>query len=512
MRHRCWRTGRAAVSIAVAATASPAVAQPDTSALAGRIVVVRTYDQFDGVMGDISGFTVGGALIVTNAQMLRGAEAIVMVNPATAAEFVVEIRRFDERSGLALLEVPGLEAPSAVFASTASGGEPAVNDIVYVPRLAPDGSLGDDVTRGVIAELRNVAPGVAGERALVLYRHSAVATAREYGMPLLNECGEAIALVRPDPDLPQVELDARSDPRESAFGVSAREIGQVLAEFGVETAVSDSPCLDAYAEVDRQRMIAEQRADEAQAAQQAADEARIHAEEAQAQADALAARADSTAVERDAAREEAEAAAAEAQAALQAYGTAQQAADEAQQAADEAQAQVAQLEDERLLLLIVLASVAVLLLAVILLTWRLLARRRRQLAKAEAARQAADQRLADAVTPAPFACLLEGTDKDGRSVVVKIGADQLGAPDGVVVGRNPASAGIVLDHPEASREHFRLAVRGDGLLIEDMDSTNGTFVNGNVVRPRQPISLSAGDTIAVGGAMRLTVSMPRAVP
>lgn len=504
MRHRCWRTGRAAVSIAVAATASPAVAQPDTSVLAGRIVVVRTYDQFDGVMGDISGFTVGGALIVTNAQMLRGAEAIVMVNPVTAAEFAVEIRRFDERSGLALLEVPGLEAPSAVLASTASG-EPAVNDIVYVPRLAPDGSLGDDVTRGVIAELRNVAPGVAGERALVLYRHSAVATAREYGMPLLNECGEAIALVRPDPDLPQVELDARSEPRESAFGVSAREIGHVLAEFGVEAAVSDSPCLDAYAEVDRQRVIAEQRADEAQAAQQAADEARIRAEEAQARADALAARADSTAVERDAAREEAEAAAAEAQAAQLAYGT-------AQQAADEAQAQVVQLEDERLLLLIVLASVAVLLLAVILLTWRLLARRRRQLAKAEAARRAADQRLADAVTPAPFACLLEGTDKDERSVVVKIGADQLGAPDGVVVGRNPASAGIVLDHPEASREHFRLAVRGDDLLIEDMDSTNGTFVNGNVVRPRRPISLSAGDTIAVGGAMRLTVSMPRAVP
>ena len=39
---------------------------------------------------------------------------------------------------------------------------------------------------------------------------------------------------------------------------------------------------------------------------------------------------------------------------------------------------------------------------------------------------------------------------------------QLGPRDGIVVGRNPAQAGVVLDHPEASREHFRLASTGRG--------------------------------------------------
>ena len=56
----------------------------------------------------------------------------------------------------------------------------------------------------------------------------------------------------------------------------------------------------------------------------------------------------------------------------------------------------------------------------------------------------------------------------GRVVVVKIEAAQLGSPDGIVVGRNPAQAGVVLDHPEASREHFRVTASHGTLSIEDL--------------------------------------------
>ena len=156
---------------------------------------------------------------------------------------------------------------------------------------------------------------------------------------------------------------------------------------------------------------------------------------------------------------------------------------------------------------VTLVAGALVLLAVVLIAWRFARRRRLELAESEAARRATDEQLAAAVTPAPFSCLLEGTDPDGRRVVIKIGAEQLGAPDGIVVGRNPAQAGVVLDHPEASREHFRLAARGSTLSILDLHSTNGTFVNGTELAPEQATVLSPGDEIRVGAAVHLTVSI-----
>ncbi|MFL5866559.1 MAG: FHA domain-containing protein, partial [Thermoleophilaceae bacterium] len=53
------------------------------------------------------------------------------------------------------------------------------------------------------------------------------------------------------------------------------------------------------------------------------------------------------------------------------------------------------------------------------------------------------------------------------------------------------------DDPEISRSHARISRRaGDQLAIEDLGSTNGTFVNGKKVEGAQV--LSAGDTIKVG--------------
>ena len=141
-----------------------------------------------------------------------------------------------------------------------------------------------------------------------------------------------------------------------------------------------------------------------------------------------------------------------------------------------------------------------------------LRQRRRQLAESEAARRETEDRLAAAVTPAAFSCLLEGADADGRNVVLRIDAAQLGSPEGVVVGRNPERAGVLLDHAEASRRHFRLAAHGDSLSIEDLHSTNGTFVNGVAIPSGQPAGLSHRDEIGVGAAMRLTLSVRRSTP
>jgi FHA domain len=56
---------------------------------------------------------------------------------------------------------------------------------------------------------------------------------------------------------------------------------------------------------------------------------------------------------------------------------------------------------------------------------------------------------------------------------------------------------VALDGDEfASARHARVEARSDGLWIEDLGSTNGTFVNG--ARVTTPRKLQAGDILRVG--------------
>src|SRR5437763_4572148 len=65
-----------------------------------------------------------------------------------------------------------------------------------------------------------------------------------------------------------------------------------------------------------------------------------------------------------------------------------------------------------------------------------------------------------------------------------------------VIGRDPASAALVIEDPEASRRHASLIPEGQSLNVEDLGSTNGTFVNGErLVGARV---LVPGDRLRVG--------------
>jgi hypothetical protein len=64
-----------------------------------------------------------------------------------------------------------------------------------------------------------------------------------------------------------------------------------------------------------------------------------------------------------------------------------------------------------------------------------------------------------------------------------------------IVGRAPASD-LVLDDPSVSRFHARLEVRGRRIDVRDLDSTNGTRLNGY---PVNYAPVEAGDTITFGG-------------
>ncbi|HTN86899.1 MAG TPA: sigma 54-interacting transcriptional regulator, partial [Sorangium sp.] len=81
--------------------------------------------------------------------------------------------------------------------------------------------------------------------------------------------------------------------------------------------------------------------------------------------------------------------------------------------------------------------------------------------------------------------------------------------DVVAIGRAPESA-VCVDDPRVSRNHARVARRGDALGLADLGSRNGTSVNGAVVRGAER-ALAGGDVIRVGPA-EIVVAIAAAAP
>ena len=67
----------------------------------------------------------------------------------------------------------------------------------------------------------------------------------------------------------------------------------------------------------------------------------------------------------------------------------------------------------------------------------------------------------------------------------------------MAIGRQDGD--LVVEDPEVSRRHAVLRRSGGSVVVEDLDSTNGTFVNGE--RIRSPITLGPGDQVRVGRTM-----------
>ena len=90
-----------------------------------------------------------------------------------------------------------------------------------------------------------------------------------------------------------------------------------------------------------------------------------------------------------------------------------------------------------------------------------------------------------------------GAHSGGYTLMVASGARRgmhWSVTDAVEAGRNPDAA-IFLDDVTVSRHHAIFTIEADGLVVRDLGSTNGTYVNGE--RCDEAV-LSIGDQVYIG--------------
>ncbi len=64
----------------------------------------------------------------------------------------------------------------------------------------------------------------------------------------------------------------------------------------------------------------------------------------------------------------------------------------------------------------------------------------------------------------------------------------------IIIGREATCTIVVLER-QVSRYHARITVKEDGILLEDLGSKNGTYLNGEIIS--EPVMLQDGDVLQV---------------
>jgi pSer/pThr/pTyr-binding forkhead associated (FHA) protein len=123
---------------------------------------------------------------------------------------------------------------------------------------------------------------------------------------------------------------------------------------------------------------------------------------------------------------------------------------------------------------------------------------RRDLARYEGGPAPAQETAPRSVRRAPAVPDLRSGVEPRLEVVAAMGYDPGTAFDishGATLGRSDSSD-IPVDDPFASSAHARIFPRGDFMYIEDMGSTNGTYLNGRQLQSAE--QLKVADLVRIG--------------
>lgn len=77
----------------------------------------------------------------------------------------------------------------------------------------------------------------------------------------------------------------------------------------------------------------------------------------------------------------------------------------------------------------------------------------------------------------------------------------------VIVGRE-RECDLWIDDPSVSKEHCTFLPPGEIWMVEDANSTNGTFINGRPLAPYMPLALRNGDRVGLGEDIQFHFFLP----
>ena len=496
--------------------------------------VERSVVRVVGNTGSGSGSVIAPGRVLTNQHVVEGERQLAVVSAHTRGQRRARVVWADEDLDLAVLRVDGLTLsavtlgimPLRVRESVWALGYPGVSD-----RATGARTLDATSTSGVISRLYEGPwePGRRG-RSLEKIQHDAAINPGNSGGPLVNDCGVVIG-VNTQAFIPEA---AHGTFMASRITEAVRELRRLGIDFR-DTAARCTPesaaaaaaaAAAAMAEADRARDDAARARRDADRARSEADAARDDAARARQDADAAqneagAARDDAARARRDAdaAQNEADAARNDALAALDEAFVATTDANAARDQAAEATAAA----NRSMWLVLGLGAVALpalLLLAlrgprreVIKMVERFTGRASRRGGRWDN-RKAADRVPKPGPSPEPspglpVLVLAAGSPPTGGRpetfVVRDVGLDSAGG--GWVVGSHEPLVDDVVTHATVSRRHARVVRDGRRLCIEDLNSSNGTRVNGARLEPFRLQALAAGDTVHLG-TLALSVQRP----
>ena len=452
---------------------------------------------------------IGAGIIIDNKGHLVTSSAVVSTKNKMFVRFLNDDRvytatldRIDDKLGLALLSI---EDKTIETIATFSNRKAGAGSIVTTTHLAPDGSK--FTTKGSVSQILLRPTG------LNFYKHNAKFKNNAYGGALVNECGEILGLNIVDPFLTKRQARRLPELEDTFFAISEVNIKEFLSISNIQPSVAEKNCLSAVERATQAEQDVEQKSDAIKkgrqeyekvvtaldAKEKQAEEAKERAKIAEADAEKTQKaleriRRDSTATKKS--KEEAEEAA-------------KKTREEAERAAIDAAAYAAEikkLQEERLSLeaafakkkkrqMYVWGGVGLLFLVFLVLVMAILRKRNAQILAEKEGKAVAEAKLAE--TFADIEC--RGADDMGVAHAFNVtGAALLRAPQGVIVGRQPQTAAILLNHPEVSRAHLKFTLTNNQVFVEDLGTTNGSSVNGVRLVAHKVARLTNGDTLTIG--------------
>jgi len=446
--------------------------------------IINETHQFDDDGDRISGSGSGTVIndsgdVLTNYHVIEDSSRLFVASEfSNGRQAALPVWKSEEKD-LAVIRAAGLGLPATplFIGELDEGSSPRVFAMGYPGAADRPGSsnLKASLTDGVLS---HSFPG--SDWRVTVLQHSAVVSGGSSGGPLFDDCGRMLGVNTQRPHVMTVSGRVLNNSGINWASHIKEAIG-LLRDEGIQFTEDVAPCVAGGADPATTR-AAEEATELASTAQSKAENAQQGAQQARQQADS----------------------------ATQTAQEAQAQAEQATQAAQEAK-QAGKMTNTLVALVAVVTLLALGLALrkprqeIIRIAGQIIEPLSRSFKPGKDRAKKSRPKVARAQLGPPKIALT-GFDPQGQPVKIELRrADLDRNQGGFTIGRHPLLVDRVLNDDRVSRRHARFSAMNGTVCVEDLNSGNGTTLNGTRCAPFEPTAIQAGDTVNVGNtALRVS--------